>query len=104
MRPEAYVRKQLDSQLEDQAHRSLGDRRRNRLDGQVLIVSPIFKWYREDFETGWRGAYSLPVFLALYAADLGLGATETEALRSGRPRVGFDDYNWRLNDLRRPGQ
>lgn len=101
LRPEAYTAEQLDAQLEDQAKRFLGDRTRNRLSGTELELSPIFKWYREDFEKGFRGDKKLPDFLASYARELGLTAPQVQALRSGELSIGFSDYDWRLNDSRK---
>ena len=101
LRPEAYTPQRLDAQLEDQAKRFLGDRTRNRLTGSELEISPIFKWYREDFERGFRGDKTLQDFLARYASVLGITASQAQALRSGVLSIGFGDYDWRLNDGRR---
>lgn len=101
LRPEAYLPTRLDAQLEDQARRFLGDRSRNRVSGDELIVSPIFKWYREDFEQGFRGDKSLPDFLARYADVLGLSVAQTHDLHTGRMAITFDGYDWHLNDDRR---
>jgi hypothetical protein len=87
------------AQLEDQARRFLSDRSRNRLQDGTLFVSPIFKWYRGDFEQGWRGATSLGAFLALYADALGLTPAQAQALREGRLPIEYLDYDWRLNAI-----
>ncbi len=73
------------------------DRSRNRLKNGRLEVSSIFKWYRGDFEKGWRGAKNLNQFLAIYANALGLTKGQLAALRSGKTRVSFLSYDWRLN-------
>ena len=50
LRNEAYTPERLDTQLHDQAARFLNDRSRGlRVDGRVLWVSKIFKWYAKDF-------------------------------------------------------
>ncbi len=98
LRPEAYTGSELNAQLEDQARRFLGDRGRNRLVGTYLEVSPIFHWYRGDFEQGFRGATSLAQFLALYARELDLSPEQETALRAGRMPIRFGDYDWSLND------
>jgi len=64
LRTEAYSGDRLNAQLEEQTRLFLSDRSRNRLQGGVLKVSSIFKWYREDFEKGWRGLHTLPSFFA----------------------------------------
>lgn len=100
LRPEAYLPEQLDKQLEDQAQRFLGDKTRNYLQGSTLYLSPIFKWYREDFEQNFRGNKNLPAFLATYAHALGLSVAQLQRLRSGKLSIAFSDYDWRLNDGR----
>ncbi|MEO8164678.1 MAG: DUF547 domain-containing protein, partial [Betaproteobacteria bacterium] len=59
----------------------------------------IFKWYRGDFEKGWRGADSLAAFLALYAQPLGLDDSAATRLKSGAIDIDFLDYDWRLNKV-----
>ncbi len=97
LRSEAYVGDRLDQQLEDQAQRFLGDRTRNYIQGCELRISPIFKWYRRDFENGWRGVRSLKDFLLRYAAALGLTGSEMHALDSGAIEVTWLNYDWSLN-------
>lgn len=99
LRPEPFTAAELESQLEDSSTRFLGDSSRNRFRDGRLEVSSIFKWYREDFERGWRGADTLASFLALYAGALGLDADAREKLASGRLKVRFLDYDWTLNRL-----
>lgn len=98
LRNEPYVAERLDAQLDDAASAFLADRQRNRLEGGRIQVSSIFKWYRSDFEAGWRGARSLGQFLALYAAALKLSPEQTAQLRAGTLAITFLDYGWRLND------
>jgi len=97
LRPEAYVADRLEAQLEDSTRRFLSDRTRNRLAGDTLEVSSIFKWYREDFESDWRGATTLDRFLALYRRPLGLDEATAKRLASGGVDIEFLDYDWRLN-------
>lgn len=99
LRPEAYVAERLAAQLADQTRRFLADRSRNRLDGRRLLISPIFRWYAEDFAAGWQGGDSVAAFLALHGEALGLSAAQIEALREGELRLGYSDYDWRLNRL-----
>ena len=97
LRREAYVAARLDAQLEDATRQFLGDRSRNRVSANRLQVSSIFKWYREDFEGGWRGTRSLGAFLALYGDALGLDETQRKRLAMGEMGIEFLDYDWRLN-------
>ena len=96
----AYDEQQLDRQLEEATRLFLADRSRNRYEKGRLEVSSIFKWYREDFERGWRGTKSLAEFLALYGDSLGLNGQTAEALRSGAIDLEFLEYDWNLNDIR----
>lgn len=97
LRSEAYEGDLLDQQLEDQVERFLGDRNRNYVLGSELRISPIFKWYRRDFESGWHGVRRLNDFLLRYALALGLNGLETHALDSGAIEVTWLDYDWSLN-------
>jgi hypothetical protein len=99
LRQEAYSGELLDAQLEDQTRRFLADRARNRaLPAQRRMeISPIFDWYREDFERGFAGAESLPKFLARYADVFGLDAEQARSLAAGGWRIGFTEYDWALN-------
>jgi hypothetical protein len=86
LRGEAYRGVDLERQLDDQGRTFLRDPAKNRLDvtARRLRLSPIFKWFRADFEAA---AGSLASFVAPYV-DV--------------PVVGFDveflDYDWTLND------
>jgi hypothetical protein len=97
LRREAYVAAQLEAQLEDATRQFLGDRSRNHASGGRLQVSSIFKWYREDFESGWRRARNLGEFLALYGDALALDTTQRQKLAQGGTAIDFLDYDWRLN-------
>jgi hypothetical protein len=87
----------LEEQLEEATALFLSDKSRNRLSEGKLQVSSIFKWYREDFERGWRGAATVPQFLALYKDSLGLGDAEAGKLAAGNIAIRFLDYDWKLN-------
>jgi len=97
LRAEAYVAERLNAQLEDATQMFLSDRTRNRVESDTLKVSSIFKWYRSDFEKGWRGANSLGQFLALYSGPLALNADTAIHLSAGKLGLEFLDYDWRLN-------
>src|SRR5258705_236181 len=52
LRSEAYVADKLDAQLDDQGRKFLGTANKNSVDARAraLYLSPIFKWFSEDFE------------------------------------------------------
>ncbi len=98
LRREAYVRERLDEQLDDNTRQWLADPNLNQLQvehGQAAL-SPIFKWYREDFEAYPGG---LQAFLARY-----LPPAERQALRDTPLRIRYLDYDWGLNDQSQLGQ
>lgn len=87
----------LDAQLDAATRGFLSDRTRNRVQGNGVAVSMIFKWYRGDFEKGWRGAKTLPAFLSLYGDSLGLSPAATTSAKAGQLSISFLDYDWQLN-------
>jgi hypothetical protein len=103
LREEAYVAARLDAQLESGARRFLGDRSRNRYDpvSGKLEVSPIFDWYKADFEKGSRGITSVTQFLARYADFLAEDAVGHTVVRQGKAPIRYLDYDWTLNDAKR---
>ncbi len=94
LRGAAYGGASLDATLDDQARRFVSDPTRVRLDRErrVVRLSPIFKWYRKDFEG--KDAALLP-YLARW-----LPAADGEALSHGDWKVEFMEYDWSLNGTR----
>ena len=99
LRREAYTSAEIQQQLEDQTQRFLGDRTRNRLSDDKLLVTSLFKWYGDDFTAGWRGANSIEGFVALYADALGLSESQVRRLKNGEIDIDFLKYDWALNSL-----
>lgn len=92
LRREAYVASRLDQQLDSNVHEWLANPALNKFDpGQhKAVVSPIFKWYRKDFDEypgGLRG------FLLKFGPP---GATEK--LKDSQFTIHFATYHWGLND------
>jgi len=98
--PEAYNGAALEVQLDRATRSFLADATRNRLRGDELQVSKIFKWYGEDFERPWRGAHSLEAFFSLYQEELGLSESDIARLLGGGIDIEFLDYDWGLNKKR----
>ncbi|GAB4152006.1 MAG: DUF547 domain-containing protein [Sphingomonadales bacterium] len=94
---QAYVGDRLDAQLEAATKRFLADRDHNALVDGKLYLSSIFKWYGEDFSKGWGGFDSLAEFLIAYRDSLGLTDDAVAALRAGKLRIRYSDYDWGLN-------
>ena len=78
--------------------RFLTDSSRNRVSNGSMQISSIFKWYRGDFEAGWRGSDSLSEFFGLYKHALPWSEASIAALQAGELDISFLDYDWRLND------
>ncbi len=98
LRTEAYTASRLQSQLIDQAKIFLADSQKNYWDNdsKVLYLSPIFKWFEEDFvkQSGLVWAYISPYFPETYRKQI-------QKQTRGNPRIKYTDYDWSLNDLLR---
>jgi hypothetical protein len=101
LRDEAFTAPKLEAQLEDGMRRFMGDRTRNRVKGDRVEVSSIFKWFREDFEKGHGGLRQVEDVFAKYAELLSDAPAEQAALKAKSLRVSHLDYDWSLNDAGR---
>lgn len=95
LRSEAYVGARLDGQLDEQMRRFLADRRKNRVQGGAVWLSPVFTAYRRDF--GERNA-DLGEVLAPY-----FSGTARDLLAAGRFFVRPTPFDWSLNLIRHVG-
>ena len=91
LRSEAYRSSVLDQQLDAAARAFLDDPSKNRWDpaSRTLYLSPIFKWFHDDFE---RAGRTLPAFVGRY-----LRQPDAADLEKAKVRVVFLDYDWSLN-------
>ncbi len=101
LRDEAFTAPKLEAQLEDGMRRFMSDRTRNRVRDGRVEVSSIFKWFREDFESGAGGFRQLEDVFARYAAQLSDRPDEQAKLRARALPVDFLDYDWSLNAVGR---
>lgn len=97
LRAEAYEGIKLDQQLDEQTALFLSDRSRNHVENNTIKLSPIFKWYREDFEKGWQGYSRLEDFLSVYADELGISKSVAKDLKTNDADIEFLNYDWQLN-------
>ena len=97
LRQEAYVADRLDQQLEESAQVFLMDARRNRYnpESKTLELSPIFKWYGDDFEKK-NGSTE-----AFVASRITQNPQVQELIRRGEVKVRYLNYDWSLNDQNR---
>jgi len=93
LRDEPFVGPRLDAQLDDQTRTFLAESGKNRFDAATgtLHLSPIFKWYDEDFikPAGSLAAYVKPFLPEAQRVALGEAA---------KVKVKFTDYDWALNE------
>ena len=69
----------------------------------ILYLSSIFDWYKEDYPVSQEGNRSLKKFdedlrgvvefILLYIDD-----SQAEFIRQNSPQIKFLDYDWTLND------
>ena len=97
LRSEPFVGARLHQQLEDQARQFLGTPAKNRFDAakNTLHLSPIFKWYEEDFT---KPAGSLARYVQPFLPEAQRNALTDPA----SVKVRFTDYDWALNALPKP--
>lgn len=99
--PEAFTAAKLDSQLEAGMQRFVSDKTRNRYADGKLQVSSIFKWFKEDFEKGYKGFSKVEDVFAKYADTLGTDAAAITEIRAKTIPISHLDYDWSLNDAGR---
>ena len=105
LRGEAYTSEKLNAQLDDQAKVFLKNPIKFRIDRQdsTIYLSPIFKWYGEDFvdkftpEAGLDGLNkterAVLNFCSRYLSD-----ADQKYLATGGYSVRYLGYNWSLNE------
>jgi hypothetical protein len=93
LRGEPYVGARLGEQLDEQARQFLATAAKNRFDAaaNTLHLSPIFKWYDEDFT---KPAGSLAAYVRPFLPEVQRGAMGDPA----KVKVKFTDYDWALNE------
>jgi len=101
LRVEAYNGRDLQRQLQEATDLFLSDSTRNRYKNNRLEVSSLFKWYKGDFEKGWRGITSLGGFLADHRRALGLDEQAAARAADNKIDISYLKYNWKLNRLER---
>ncbi len=85
---EPYTGLRLDHQLESSARAFINDPQQNRMNGNTLYVSSIFKWFSEDFEDDILG------FVSKYAS----GELKSQLIaKAENIKIEYLDYDWSLN-------
>ncbi len=93
LRGEPYTGARLDAQLADQTKGFLATAEINRFDAATgtLYLSPIFKWYAEDFT---KPAGSLAAYVKPFLPE----AQRIALVDLAKVKVKFTDYDWALNE------
>ena len=99
--PEAFTAAKLDAQLESGMVKFVGDKTRNRYADGKLQVSSIFKWFKDDFEKGYKGFGKVEDVFAKYADALSNDAAAQAQIRAKTVSISHLDYDWSLNDMGR---
>lgn len=97
LREEPYLPAHLERQLEDQGRRFFSESRKNRLSPEegVVYLSPIFRWYEEDFI---KDSGSVIFFVRHYFFP-----EASRGMELHRYEVRYTEYDWSLNDKRSGG-
>lgn len=97
LRSEAYTVDKLNAQLDDQGRVFLSTPRKNfpDLEARVLNLSPIFKWFRRDFE---KKSGSVIRFIRSYwPSEISAKITDENY------EIRYTSYDWSLNDTKSGG-
>jgi hypothetical protein len=105
LRNEPYDAARLDAQLDDQARRFFADSTKFRLDRKkgTVFLSPIFKWYGQDFVKRYGTTAKFPGKMKAERAVLNFASKYLDSdgrsfLESRNPSIHYPDYDWSLND------
>jgi len=93
LREEPYVADRLEEQLDGQVRAFMSDPEKAQYEqeGDVLYLSPIFKWFADDFKAaGGRIAFVRKYF-----------PKEKSAFLLDQTKIKWLDYDWSLNEIQR---
>lgn len=99
LRNEAFTANQLNAQLNDGMRRFVADPSRNRVKNGELQISPIFKWFAEDFEKGHQGFKEVKDVFAKWAKEMSDSPEIIDRIASKSLPIVYSDYDWSLNDI-----
>ncbi len=85
LRKEAYTSDKIHQQLDEQTRVFINDSSRNKLTESLIELSPIFNWFRSDFEKDQK----LTQYINQY----------TDIEISPNTKISWREYNWALNEI-----
>ena len=100
LRGTPYTAADVDRQLDENARDFMRDPAKNRWEARErrLLVSKIFRWFREDFEAG-GGPTGYFARYGPFAPEAGTGQEKSRSGGPGPdPPVAYLNYDWSLND------
>jgi len=105
LRNEPYEGSRLDAQLDDQSNRFLSSRARLKITrmGKVIHLSPIFKWFAQDFLSQYApkqaiGKHSKENQAVLRFIAGYLKEPYQAFVLAGNYKIKYLDYDWSLNE------
>jgi hypothetical protein len=97
LRREPYLPEKLEAQLEDAALNFIQRRENVWMRGDVLFLSAIFDWYKDDFTRAAATTASGKPTVVDYVVRY-LPAAVAERVKKENPRIEFYNDDWTLND------
>ncbi len=103
LRRQPFLPEKLEEQLEQATREFIARQENVWMRGDVLFLSAIFDWYRDDFVrgaaagNGGKGTSSVVDYVVRY-----LPPEVAARIERQRPRVEFYNYDWSLNDATTP--
>ena len=92
LRAEAFVAEKLNAQLSEQTQNFLNDKSRNYIDGEILYLSKIFDWFKEDF------TFSDPTVQSFVSKYISSEPSSLNKLKSNQFKIKYTPYDWNLNE------
>ncbi len=103
LRNEPYVGEKLDCQLDDQTRKFLANPEKFKIDENTLGLSPIFKWFSDDFVTKYGSKQNIAKHNRKNSAVLNfisahLKDNDRDYVLKGQFKIKYLKYDWSLNE------
>ena len=102
LRPELPIGEDLEAMLVSSTSDFINDRRNVRIDHEnaEIVLSTIFKWYRNDFLNDLRRrGLSTERGVVEYIADVAASDLRNGLSAAASYEIVFEDYDWSVNDV-----
>jgi hypothetical protein len=103
LRNEPYIGEKIDCQLNDQTSKFLANPEKFKIDEKTLGLSPIFKWFSDDFVTKYGSKENIAKHNKKTSAVLNFIAThlkdnDRDYVLKGQFKIKYLKYDWSLNE------